>query len=240
MREFKFLSIILIVFLLITIVFSYSPLLFNNYKAILSIDNNNVLTVNKTYSLQNIYVVAIVPGELDLKIGNTGNYESKIEDVKIVDNFNNKIKYDFFNTKSLYLLRVFLFSPIPPGYKYQVRISYKIKLKNHGLFFKTFETPLDSSNVPIQDGKLTLKIPKNKYINTIELPNNISYTKTDNIINIKFHNQNLKNKIIAVEYSSLPIYTKKIRLSLIILITLNILLIILLLILLKKKFSTLE
>ncbi|MFW6285840.1 MAG: hypothetical protein ACOC16_01565 [Nanoarchaeota archaeon] len=234
--------VVFLFFLLIFINFSYSTVeVFSKYDTVLTIDaQNNLLSVNKSLALKNVYDVGIVPGQIEFKIakgvdGSLSNLE--IVNVSAKDSFGEEIKLRTRNTDEYSVIVLDIFYPLLPGFEYEFNLNYELSYEPGGIFFKSLQIPIRESTIPIEEGVFKVVLPENYHFTYLG-ENSESANLEENVVfwNIKDNEPNS----IAFEYSWLPVRIDGIKGSYVFWILINLILLIVLYFEIKREIKNIK
>lgn len=217
----------LIVFFVLNLNIVYSTVeVFSKYDTTMTIDPNNLIFVNKTLVLKNVYEVGIVPGQIEFKIGRgTQGSVSGIDiiNVSASDRFGNEIRSQVRETQGFSIIILDIFYPLLPGFEYEFYLNYELEYDPSGIFFKSLNIPIRESTIPIEKGLFTVNLPNNYYFTYIDDGGtNTSIMGNTGTWDIR---NNLPEQI-EFEYSYLPIKIGDFQGSYVFWITINLLLVI--------------
>lgn len=135
--------------------------IFSKFDTIVKIDSNDVVEINKSMSLKNVYDVGIVPGQIEFKVakGTESNQPVEIEEVRVIDQYGNEIKTKIRKTDDFSIIILDIFYPLLPGFEYSFDLYYRFKYVPGGIFFKSIQIPVRESTIPIEDGRFTVVLP---------------------------------------------------------------------------------
>jgi len=206
----------------------------NNFDTTVKFNSDNTLSISKHISIQNIHTVGIVPGRVKFKINKIDSSIDFIDNsLKVTNKYGSKVKHQLIKTKNYYIIAVDIYTPILPGFKYDLNLDYKLHFSPSGILFKSVQVPLkENIDAQIKSGTFKLILEDNKrftYLsfkdkNTIINKNQVTYKI----------NKDTPNTL-EFEYSLMPIDIFNFKGSYVFWITVNLLLIILLIIELRKE-----
>ncbi len=202
---------------------------FSNYNTELTINKDNTIEVKKEMTLKNIHTVGIVPGSVEFKINKVVNNSVsaiEVENIKVTDRYGKDISHRVLETADYVIVALEIFTPVLPGFEYQINLEYKIIYDPSGLFFKNLEVPIkEYTTIPIEKGNLKMKLPSGYHYTYLSLePESIDSDDKTAYWNVDKETPNT----IAFEYSYLPIKIGDIRGSVVFWILINFLLVVLL------------
>lgn len=230
----KKLLIFLLLFLsLISINFAAVEM-FDKYDTTINFLNDNTLSVSKNIVIQNTHTVGIVPGRVEFKINKDSDSLSFIDDsLKVTNKYGINVKHKLIKTKNSFIIAVDIYTPILPGFKYNLNLDYKLNYNAHGFLFKSAVVPLkEDLSVPIKSGTLNLILEDNKKFTYLNYRDN-STILNKNKVTYNF-NKNTPSTL-NFEYSLIPIDIFHFKGSYVFWISINILLLLLLFFELKKE-----
>lgn len=225
-----------IVFLLFGLTCAYSNVeVFSNYDTVMTIDSNDLIYVNKSLSLKNVYDVGIVPGQIEFKIGRgTQGSVSSIDvlNVSAYDRFGNEIRSQVRQTEGFSVVILDVYYPLLPGFEYEFNLDYTLSYEASGIFFKSLSIPLRESTIPIEEGVFEVNLPNNYYFTfTEDGGTNVSVSENVGRWDIK---DNLPEQI-EFEYSYIPISLGNLQGSYVFWIAINLLLVLFLIYEVRKE-----
>ncbi len=228
---------ILILFSLIltTLQFAHASVeVFTKYDTTININKNYTIDVSKKILLRNIHEVGIIPGEIEFKIISAFEKNSgDIINLEAKDRYGNPIKSKIQKTGDQNVIILNIFTPILPGFEYQINLDYTIQYESTGIFFKTLQIPLkESSKIPIQNSNVKVILPDSYHLTYVDYKDENTIIEGKEITWIV--NENTP-EISSIEYSYLPISIGNLRGSLVFWLLVNILLIAVLLLQVVKE-----
>lgn len=196
----------LIVFFCLSVNIAYSSVeVFSKYDTIMTIDSNDLIYVNKSLTLKNVYEVGIVPGQIEFKIGRgTQGSVSSIDvlNVSAYDRFGNEIRSQVRQTQGFSIIILDVYYPLLPGFEYEFNLNYVLSYNPSGIFFKSLSIPLRESTIPIEKGIFQVNLPNNYYFTYID--NGGTNTTIEGNVGTWDIRNNLPEQI-EFEYSYIPI-----------------------------------
>lgn len=205
---------------------------FTKYHTTVTLFENDTMQVEKVISMRNIYERGIIPGQVEFKILDE-HQSMELLDFKAYNRYGQEIKSYVRDTQDFKVLGVDIFTPLLPGFEYEMTLRYTLSIEPSGLFFKTLTIPLkENTNLPILDGSLLIQVPEGKTYTYYSYEDN-STDISDNAIFWKFNEQT--DPVVKIEYSNLPITIPGIQGSLIFWFFVNMILLIVLIREVKKE-----
>ena len=230
MRIFLFL---LLVILSIFTISAQNVEQFSSYDTTYTFLEKNLIEVNKKIYLRNIHSVGIVPGQVEFKLSSVENSQFEIFDVSAKNRYGQDINSQLRTTANYYTIFLNIFTPVLPGFEYEINLNYKIKFDNSGIFFKRVQLPLvEDSRIPILSGNIEVNFPKGNSITYLDFKDEFT-TINKNQVNFKL-SENTPNQVL-VEYSKIPFGIGSIPGSLVFWLLINFLLIIILALEIRKE-----
>ena len=228
--------IFLVFFLIGSISFSFASVeVFSKYDTTMEIKANNLILVNKSMTLKNVYEVGIVPGQIEFKIGrgtegSIGNI--KIDNIKAYDAFGNEIRATLRETREFSVIILDIYYPLLPGFEYPFELYYELSYEPGGIFFKSLNIPIRESTIPIKEGNFKVIIP-NRYHFTFT-DSDAGRAEIDGRVASWKIVDDMPSSI-TFEYSFLPVKVGSLKGSYVFWITINILLFLFLIYEIKKE-----
>ena len=200
---------------------------FTQYDTTVTLYENDTLKVEKTAYLRNIHQVGIVPGQVEFKINHPGEDIELLNSV-VTDRYGKPIQHTIIETEDATIITLNIFTPILPGFQYQINLDYTFSYEPGGLFFKSLIVPFkEETDIAILEGTYTLNIPEGNHFSYFSFYDNATQVnKTQAIWTI---NKNSPSTL-EFEYSFIPMsYRSFLRGSILFWAAINILLVIILL-----------
>jgi hypothetical protein len=185
--------------------------------------------VEKQFALQNVHTVGIVPGQIEVRIqkGLLGDDPSvKLISYKVYDRFDKEIRSKLLETNNEYIIILYVFSPLLPGFEYRVKLNYNVEVNSKGIFFYLLRIPLnEDSPIPVKTSSVELRIPEGYKLSYVEYKDNSTIlTKTS----AKWIVTPNSPSSIVFEYTKLPFPQTSVRSGILFWFSINLLLFIIL------------
>ena len=184
---------------------------FSKYYSKVEFLDGDIIRISKDMALKNNYDRAILPGQIEFRIG-SGTLDSStniiLENIKVRDQMGRDITYTYREFEDYSSIVLDIFYPLLPGFQYEFSLIYELEFEARGIFFKSLEIPLKESSIPIEEGTFEVILPKNNfftYLGDLDM-----FATINGNVGIWELEDNLPNSV-EFEYSFLPIRTPWLR-----------------------------
>lgn len=200
---------------------------FSRYNTKITFLENDTLQVSKEIFLRNIHEVGIVPGQVEFKIFHQDlGEETYLKNFTVTNRYGEKIPHQIFETNEYSLIILTIFTPVLPGFEYQISMDYLLNYDSSGLLFKSMEVPFkEESQIPIRSGTIEIELPEKYSFTYLNYRENLTFVEP---YIAKWSLQEDSPQTLQLEYSSIPISTGSFPSSLIFWIVVNCILFLLL------------
>ena len=213
-KRLYFIGIFLLISLLSSISFAQAEIVgesFSKYYSKVEFLDDNIIRISKDMALRNNYDRAILPGQIEFRIG-SGTLDSStniiLENIEVQDQFGRDITYSYREFEDYSSIVLDIFYPLLPGFEYEFSLIYELEFEARGIFFKSLEIPLKESSIPIEDGTFEVILPRNNYFTFLgELD---AFATINRNVGVWELEDNLPNSV-EFEYSFIPIRTPWLR-----------------------------
>lgn len=208
---------------------------FSQYHAKVEFLDNDIIRISKDLALKNNHNRAILPGQIEFRIG-SGTMDTStsvvLDNIRVQDNFGRNISYSFREFEQYSSLIVDVFYPLLPGFEYRFSLQYELEYESRGIFFKSLQIPLTESSIPIEEGRFEVILPRNNFFTyTGELGNLATISGNEGVWEL---GDSLPNKV-EFEYSFIPLRTPWLRGSYMFWIIVNLMMFIFLVLQIRKE-----
>ena len=237
--KFRLLLLGFFIFFIVSYSFAQSVEQFTQYDVTYTILEDGIIEVNKTMSLRNIHSVGIVPGPVDFRISVLEGNDLEIFDLRATNRHGELINSNILEIFPYKIIRVNVFTPILPGFEYQINLNYKLELQNSsGLLFKRIQLPLaQDTRVPILDGRVTINVPQSHFLTHSSYRDNSTLLSSNSVT---FDINEQTPEYVLIEFSRIPSRIGPIAGSLVFWIMINIILFSILIIEITRGFKKRE
>lgn len=184
---------------------------FSKYYSKVEFLEENIIKISKDMALRNNYDRAILPGQIEFRIG-SGTLDSStniiLENIKVFDQFGRNITYTYREFEDYSSIVLDIFYPLLPGFEYEFSLIYELEFESRGIFFKSLEIPLKESSIPIEQGTFEVILPRNNYFTY--LGDLDMFATINRNVGVWELEDNLPNSV-EFEYSFIPIRTPWLR-----------------------------
>jgi hypothetical protein len=209
---------------------------FTTYDSSIKLIEDGKIQISKTASIRNIHDSGIIPGQVEFKFYHSKNNDFTISDYKVTDRYGEEIPSKLVKTKEYTSLILTIFTPILPGFEYQIHLDYTITYEPSGIFFKRVQIPLkESTALPILDGDVVIELPRGKYFTYVSEKNASIVQNTASLSITKDSPETL-----IFEYSFLPLRFGNVSGSLVFWSLINIILLLILVVEVRKEIKRLS
>lgn len=203
--------------------------IFSKFDTVINIQKDNIVEINKSLSLKNVYDIGIVPGQVEFKVAR--GIESRepvvIEDVRAIDQFGNEISTHIRAADDSTVIVLDIYYPLLPGFEYSFDLYYKFNYEPGGIFFKSLQIPIRESTIPINDGEFQVNLPSGYSFTHLSSE---GFNETIEGNTARWDIKDDLPKSISFEYSYIPIHFQFARGSYVFWIVVNVVLLVFLLI----------
>lgn len=206
----KYIFLLLSIILLINVAYS-QVVIFSEYETRYQYKDNKLI-VDRFMRLKNIGPNPIIPGEIHFKIRNIKGEEQiapEIENVRIHDKYNKTIESRIAKSSDMTQIIFTVWTPILPNFFYDIYMHYEIPFKPEGLLFYEIQIPREETTIPVKNGVTRFEIPKSYFI-TFAPDADVEVKNNKKILTFHSPTGNL-----ILEYSHIPVPTRKVRGSLV-------------------------
>lgn len=197
------LLLVIICMTFLSISFAQSVEQFTQYNVSYTFLEEGVIEVNKFMLLRNIHSVGIVPGPVEFRTSVLEGNEFEIFDLQATNRHGENLTSRILEFSEYTAIGVNVFTPILPGFEYEINLNYKIRLNNTpGILFKRVQLPLvQQTRVPILAGNIEINVPNNHFITHTNFRDNFT-TISSNTITFELTDET--PEYVLIEYSRVP------------------------------------
>ncbi len=193
---------------------------FSKYDTKLTFMEDDSLHVSKDIFLRNIHEVGIVPGQVEFKVFHQDlGDEIYLENFSVTNRYGEEIPHQIFETNEYSLIVLTIFTPVLPGFEYQISMDYFLNYDSSGLLFKSMEVPFkEESEIPIRSGQVEIELPEKYSFTYVNYRENLTMPQPHIAT---WSLQEDSPNTIELEYSAVPISTGSLPSSLVFWIVVN-------------------